>query len=207
MKLLFIGPQGSGKGTQAAIISKYLNISHISTGDIFRSLTGELKQQVDSIINKGNLVPDELTLKILKQRISNTDCNKGFILDGFPRNLNQANLLENIIKIDKVIEISISDEEAIKRIAGRVTCEKCKTGYNLITEPKPKDPSQCDKCNGKLVQRADDNPEAIKKRLHTYHQETEPILNKYKQILIKINGEQDIDALTQEIIKKLKPIP
>jgi len=203
-KLLFIGPQGSGKGTQAAIISKHLNIPHISTGDIFRSLGGELKEQVDAIINKGNLVPDELTLKILKQRISQHDCNHGFILDGFPRNLNQAHLLDNITKIDQVIEISISDEEALKRLGGRVNCENCKTGYNLITEPKPKHPTICDKCGGKLIQRADDNKEAIKKRLHTYHQETEPILNKYKHITIKINGEQDIEEITKEILNQLQ---
>jgi len=203
MKLLFIGPQGSGKGTQAAIISKHLGIAHISTGDIFRSLTGELKKEVDSIINKGNLVADELTVKILKERISKPDCNNGFILDGFPRNLNQANLLENITKINKVIEIEISDKESIKRLGGRVSCEKCKEGYNLITEPKPKNPNFCDKCGGRLIQRADDNLEAIKKRLHTYHQETEPILEKYKHITIKINGEQNIEEITKEIINRL----
>jgi adenylate kinase len=203
MKLLFIGPQGSGKGTQAAIISKHLGIAHISTGDIFRSLTGKLKEHVDSIINKGNLVPDELTVKILKERISKPDCNNGFILDGFPRNLNQANLLEDITKINKVIEIEISDKESIKRLSGRVSCEKCKEGYNLITEPKPKNPNFCDKCIGRLIQRADDNTEAIKKRLHTYHQETEPILEKYKHITIKINGEQNIEEITEEIINRL----
>jgi adenylate kinase len=203
MKLLFIGPQGSGKGTQAAIISKHLGIPHISTGDIFRSLTGELKQTVDEIINKGHLVPDELTLKILKQRISQPDCYRGFILDGFPRNINQADSLEKITKIDKVIEINISDKEAIKRLSGRVNCEKCKEGYNLITTPKPKDKNHCDKCGGKLIQRADDNEDAIKKRLHTYHKETEPILEKYKHITIKINGEQDIEQITKEILEKL----
>jgi adenylate kinase len=202
MKILFIGAQGSGKGTQAAIISKILGIPHISTGDIFRSLTGELKHKIDSIINQGNLVPDDLTLEILKKRLEHKDCKSGFILDGFPRNLNQANLLEKIIKIDKVIEIHISDNEAIKRISGRVSCEKCKKGYNIITEPKPKNLSKCDICNGKLIQRADDNPDAVKKRLNTYHQETEPILKKYKSVLIKINGEQKIEDITKENLKK-----
>jgi len=204
MKLLFIGPQGSGKGTQAAIISKEINIPHISTGDLFRAATGTLKEELDSYMNSGKLVPDELTLKILKQRLEHHDCKKGFILDGFPRNLKQAELLEHITKIDKVIEIDISDKEAIKRLSGRVSCEKCKAGYNLVTEPKPKNPHKCDICQGKLIQRADDTEQAIKKRLETYHKETEPILKKYENLLITINGEQNIDKITEEILEKLK---
>ena len=225
VKIIFIGPQGSGKGTQAKILSEELKIPHISTGDIFRSLTGELKQEVDAIINKGNLVPDELTVKILKQRIQEPDTKAGFILDGFPRNLEQTKLLEKITTIDKVIEITLSDEEAIKRISGRVTCEKCKAGYNELTSPKPKTPGICDVCGGKLIRRADDTKEAVKKRLETYHRETEPILEQYQKnyaqsasfldapksikdfghqnILIKINGEQPIENISLEIREKL----
>lgn len=203
MKLLFIGPQGSGKGTQASVISQKLNIPHISTGEILRNVKGDLKEQVDELINKGHFVSDELIMKIVKERVSQSDCKKGFILDGTPRNLSQSHLLKKITNIDKVVEIFLSDEEAIKRLAGRVSCEKCKAGYNLITQPKPKNPKICDVCGGKLIQRADDNEEAIKKRLQTYHQETEPILKEYKNILIKINGNQDINKIAEEILKKL----
>ncbi|MDD5193031.1 MAG: nucleoside monophosphate kinase [Candidatus Nanoarchaeia archaeon] len=204
MKLIFIGPQGSGKGTQAEIISEELGIPHISTGDLFREAEGEVKGQVDLYMQSGKLVPDELTLKILKQRISQPDCKKGFILDGFPRNINQVNLLKTITEIDKVIEITLSDFEALKRLEGRVSCEKCKEGYNLFTEPKPKNPLHCDLCGGRLVRRDDDNEQAIKKRLEIYHKETEPILNEYKDILIKINGEQNIEKITQDILKALR---
>lgn len=206
-KILFIGIQGSGKGTQAAIVSKQLNIIHISTGDLLRNLeSSPLKQKVDSIINQGHLIPDELMIDILKQRISKPDCKNGFILDGFPRNIKQLKLLENITKIDKAIEIHISDDEAVKRLSGRVSCEKCKAGYNIITEPKPKHLGICDLCGGKLIQRADDNLEAIKKRINTYHEETEPILQEYKKqnILVRINGNQRIEEITDDILKVLK---
>lgn len=204
MKLLFIGPQGSGKGTQAAIISKELGISHISTGNLFRNAKDELKQELDEYMEQGKLVPDELTLKILKQRLYQADSKNGFILDGFPRNLNQANLLKSITEIDKVIEITVSDLESIKRLSGRVSCEKCNESYNIFTEPKPKNPLYCDLCGGKLIRRGDDNEQAIKKRLEIYHNETEPILKEYQDILIKINGEQNIDKITEDITTKLK---
>jgi adenylate kinase len=204
MKLIFIGPQGSGKGTQAKILAEKLQIPHISTGDLFRSLSGELKQKVDSIINQGNLVPDELTLEILKQRLNQPDTENGFILDGFPRNNNQAGLLETITPIDKVIEITLSDKEAIKRISGRVNCKDCNANFNELTSPKPKTQGICDLCQGKLVRRADDTKEAVKKRLNTYHSETEPILDFYKEKLIKINGEQEIEKISEDINKQLE---
>jgi len=204
MKILFMGPQGSGKGTQSIIVSKRFNIPHISTGDLFRGASGKLKEELDSYMNFGKLVPDELTVKILKERLEKEDCKKGFILDGFPRTINQAHLLNNLTKIDKVIDIELSDKEAVNRISGRVTCEKCKEGYNLLTEPKPRNPNICDKCGGKLIKRADDNVEAVKKRLELYHKETEPILNEYKEILIKINGDQEIEKITKEILEKIK---
>ena len=125
MILLFVGAQGSGKGTQAKIISKELNLCHISTGDLLRGTDGKLKEEIDSYINKGQLVPDKMIVKILKQRIKKEDYKNGFILDGFPRNLQQAEEFEKIGKIDKVIEISISDKEAIKRLKGRWNCKKC----------------------------------------------------------------------------------
>lgn len=203
-KIIFIGPQGSGKGTQAKILSEKLGIPHISTGDMLRGAQGELKQQIDEVINKGHLVSDDLMLKILKQRIQMSDCKKGFILDGFPRNLPQVKLLEKITTIDKVIEITLSDNEAVTRISGRLTCEKCKAGYNELTAPKPKKPGVCDICQGKLIRRADDTEEAVKKRLQIYHKETEPILKTYKNITIQINGNQPIENISKEILQRLR---
>lgn len=203
MRLILIGPQGSGKGTQAQIITDKLNIPHISTGDLLKSAKGELKKEIDPYINKGNLVPDELTTKLLKQRINQPDCKNGFILDGFPRNLNQVKLLKQITDIDKVIEITTSDEFAIKRISNRLSCKKCHTIYNKITNP-PKKPNTCNKCNSPLYQREDDYPEAIKKRLNIYKKETTPIIEKYKGRLIKINGNQSIKKVSEEILSNLK---
>lgn len=199
-----MGPQGSGKGTQAKIISEELGIVHISTGDLFRGLTkGELKEEVDSYINSGNLVPDKVTIKILKERISKEDCKKGFILDGFPRNVAQADLLDEITKIDKVIEINIQDELAIKRISSRLSCKKCGAVYNLETNP-PKKQDICDRCQGELYRRADDNLDAIKKRLETYHNETKPVLKKYKSILTTIDGSQEIDKIADQILEQTR---
>jgi adenylate kinase len=202
-KIIFIGPQGSGKGTQAKIISEELNIPHISTGDLFRMLEGRLREEVDSYINKGQLVPDELTVRILKERISKPDCKNGFILDGFPRNIAQAEMLDKITIIDKVVLINITDELAVERISSRWSCKKCGAVYNTITNP-PKKQNICDKCQGELYRRADDNPEAIKKRLETYHKETEPILKKYRKIQITVDGAQEIDKISEEILENLK---
>lgn len=200
MRIIFIGPQASGKGTQAQIIAKKLAVPHISTGDLVRSTTGELKTQIEEFINKGNLVPDDLMLTILKERISRQDCANGFILEGYPRNLRQAEELEKITKIDKIIEITISDEEAIRRISNRLSCKNCSAVYNKITNP-PKKEDTCDACGSSLSQRADDYPEAIKKRLDIYHNETEPILKAYPSV--RINGEQPIEKVTRDILKAL----
>lgn len=203
MRILIFGPQGCGKGTQAKILSERLKVPHISTGDLFRGLTGELKEKVDKIINGGNLVSDKLTLKILNKRISKEDCKEGFILDGFPRNLNQAKELEKISVIDKVLEISIPDGESIKRIAGRRICPSCKAGFNVLTSPKPKIKGVCDFCEEKLVARADDTEESVKKRLETYHRETEPVLKFYGGKVLKINGLGTIEEIRDRINKVL----
>ena len=202
MRIVFIGPQGSGKGTQAKVISEILNIPHISTGDLLRGAEGELRKQADEYMLKGQLVPDELIIKILKERISKQDCKKGFILDGFPRNLNQADELEKQIEVDKYIEIFISDEEAFKRLSGRWNCSNCRIAYNIVTAPRPKEYGKCDECNGELSQREDDKEEAIKKRLEIYHNETEPIMGKYD--VIRINGKQKIEKVTYDILEKIE---
>lgn len=202
MRIVFIGPQGSGKGIQARIISGILNVPHISTGDLLRNAQGELRKNVDEYMLKGQLIPDELMLKILNERLSKPDCKKGFILDGFPRNLNQADELEKQIEIDKYVEIFISDEEAVKRLFGRRNCKNCGIAYNIITTPKPRVPGKCDKCHGDLFQREDDKEEAIKKRLEIYHNETEPIIKKYD--VIQINGKQRIEKVTHDILEKME---
>ena len=204
MKLIFIGPQGSGKGTQAKKIARKLSICHISTGDLFRQTKGELKKEIDKYIKKGNLAPDKLTIKILQEKLNHPDCEKGFILDGFPRNLKQAQELDKITQIDKVILIYISDEESIKRISGRRICKSCNINYNIITEPKPTHETKCDLCGYVLIQREDDTQEAIKKRLEIYHKDTKHIIEHYKEKLIKINGEQSIDKVMEDILQKIQ---
>jgi adenylate kinase len=201
MNLIFIGPQGSGKGTQAKLISEKFGFAHISTGDLLRGLNGKPKEETDSYMLSGKLVPDEFIIKILKDRIAKEDCKKGVILDGFPRNLNQAKELDKIIKIRAAFNIDISDDEAIKRISGRFLCSGCGAGYNIYTEPRPREEGICDKCGGKLIQRKDDNKEAVKTRLKTYHEETIPLLKNYNTI--KINGNQAIDKVKNDIEKAI----
>lgn len=204
MNYLFIGVQGSGKGTQAKMISKSLNIPHISTGDLLRATTGELRAEIDSYITKGNLIPNELMLKILKERISRDDCQNGFLLDGYPRNIQQAKDLDAAgIKIDNAFNIEISDAEALKRIKGRWSCKKCGAGYNYATAPKPKQEGICDICGEPLSQRADDSSDdAINQRLKTYHDEIGPVIKFYNTT--KINGEQSIEKVSEDIQKAIK---
>jgi len=203
MNLLFMGVQGSGKGTQAKIIASKLNLIHISTGDLLRDTKGELKEEVNLYMASGKLVPDKLIIKILKNQLKEESCKNGVILDGFPRNLEQAEEADKIMKIDKAVEIAISNEEAIKRLAGRWNCKKCSNSYNLITSLKPKKNGICDICGRELYQRKDDiKEEAVKKRLETYHKETKPVLKHYSSV--KINGEQSIEKVTRDIINSLK---
>jgi len=206
MNIVIIGPQGSGKGTHSDILSKKLGIPHISTGDIFREEVKkgtELGKTVEKFMNEGKLVPDEIVNEVVKKRLSQEDCKNGFILDGYPRNLNQAKMLDEIAKIDHVIYLNISDEKAVERISSRVQCKKCNKIYNLITMP-PKKPGICDVCGGEIYQRDDDKPEAVKERLKTFHELTEPIIDYYKKkgILDVVSSEGEVEE-TQEKIKKV----
>lgn len=201
MKLIFVGPQGCGKGTQAKVVVEKLGLCHISTGDMLRALEGGLKEEVKSYTDEGKLVPDELIVRILKERVMKSDCDNGFILDGFPRNVAQADELDKIMDVDKVIKISISDDESVRRISGRRNCSGCGMIWNVNTSPKPVDDSKCDKCGSELMQRVDDNEESLRKRLEIYHRDTEPILERYTSV--KINGEQSIEKVSEDLLKVL----
>lgn len=201
MNVVFIGPQASGKGTQAKIVSKKLGLCHISTGDLLRGVKGDLKLKVDSYINHGRLVPDELILEILEKKLLGDDCKNGFILDGFPRTISQAEELDKITSIDKVVEISISDNLAVERLSSRLTCRQCGEIFNSVTNP-PKENGKCDKCGGELYSREDDREEAIRARLEIYHKETEPILKKYDSV--KVDGSKPIDEVLEEVMKVLE---
>ena len=203
MKLIFLGPQGSGKGTQAEIISENLGLCHVSTGDLLRATTGKLKKIIDSYSLKGRLVPLEIVVKAIKTKLQDASCKNGFIFDGFPRNIEQAKELDEITKINMLVEIWISDEEAVKRISSRLNCRKCGEIFNTITNP-PKKKNICDRCGGELFIREDDKPEAIRKRLEIYHKETEPLLKHYDSA--KINGEQPIPKVTDDILKELESL-
>ena len=207
--IVLFGPQGSGKGTQAKLSSQKYSIPHISTGNIFRENIKnktELGQQIENLINNGNLVPDEITNKIVKERLERGDCSNGFILDGFPRNIKQAEYLSEFINIDLALEIWISDDEAVKRIELRRTCPDCGTIYHL-THIIPKKEGLCDKCSTPLIIREDDKEEAIKKRLKTYHSQTEALIHYYKEkgVSKKVDGTgsvEDVNIAVSEIIDK-----
>lgn len=204
---VLIGAQGSGKGTQAKLIAEKYKVPHISTGDIFREIrvqnTG-LGEKIKKLIDNGNLVPDEITNQIIAERLAKPDCKKGFILDGYPRNLGQAEFLEQKHPVKKVILFEVSENETIKRMSARRVCSQCKADFNTIYI-KPKKDGICDKCGGKLVQRDDDKPDAIKQRVETYRKETSPLIGYYdkKGVLLRVNGEQQIDKVFKDVVAGL----
>lgn len=202
VNLVFMGKQGSGKGTQAKIVSEKLGICHISTGDLLRGATGKLKEKIDFLINQGILVGDELILEVLQKRIKKEDCKDGFILDGYPRNLEQAKVLEKNFEIDKIVEIFISDREVVERLVNRLNCKICGALFNKITNP-PIIEGVCDKCGGRLFVRDDDNEETIKKRLRIYKKDTEPILEFFKDNVLRVDGSRSIDEVNEEILEGL----
>lgn len=208
MKIVLIGSPGAGKGTQAKILTKHFNIAHISTGDLLRdeiNLKTELGLKISDIINSGELVSDEIVATLISNRIKKDDCKNGFILDGYPRNVTQAETLENIVgKIDKVVFIYVPDEVIIERMSGRRSCEKCGQMYHLKYNP-PKKVDSCDICNSSLIQRKDDNIETVQKRLNVYNQSTSPLIDFYrkKALLLEINGVNKIEIISKELIDSL----
>ena len=203
-----MGPPGAGKGTQAALIKEAFQIPHISTGDMFReAMRNETKVGLEAkkYIDKGMLVPDSVTNALVKERLSQADCKKGFLLDGFPRNISQAEALDIIlkelnIKLDAVINIEVEFSILVDRVVGRRICPKCGAGYH-ITNLKPKKNGICDVCGSELIQRKDDNEETIKTRLNVYSEQTKPLLDYYnKQGLVKtFNGDDDVNAIFANI--------
>lgn len=210
MRLVLLGPPGAGKGTQAAIISKRLSIPTISTGSILReaiSKQTELGKLAQVYIKKGELVPDEVVIGIVKTRISEADCRGGYILDGFPRTLKQAEELDNIVPgaIDKAIMIDSKEDIIIKRLSGRRECKGCGAIYHTANNP-PKLEGVCDKCGGELYIRPDDKPETIKRRISVYNDQTKPIIDYYKGKgkLLYTDGDRDLSDITKSIFEALK---
>ena len=209
MNIILMGLPGAGKGTQASEIVKKFPIPHISTGDMFRKAIKDetdLGKEAKSYMDRGELVPDEVTVGIVKERISEDDAKKGFLLDGFPRTIDQAEALNNIMSelgrnIDAVINIEVPEEELMNRLTGRRICEKCGTTYHLVFNP-PKVDGICDIDGGKLYQREDDNPETVSNRLSVNVKQSKPILEYYnnKGVLKNIDGSKDIDEVTNDVI-------
>ena len=212
MNIVLMGPPGAGKGTQADVMARNLFVPHISTGDIFRAnikAGTELGQLANQYISKGDLVPDEVTLAMIKDRLAEDDCAKGFILDGLPRTIGQADALEAILaeqgkQLDKVVNIDVPEELLIARLCGRRVCRNCSQTYHLENNP-PTEAGRCDECGGELYQRADDSEETIKNRLEVYRAQSEPLIAYYEQkgLLLSINGNQTINNVLMDIGKDL----
>ena len=209
MNIILMGLPGAGKGTQASEIVKKFPIPHISTGDMFRKAIKDetdLGKEAKSYMDRGELVPDEVTVGIVKERISEDDAKKGFLLDGFPRTIDQAEALNSIMaeldrNIDAVINIEVPEEELMNRLTGRRICENCGTTYHLVFNP-PKVEGICDFDGGKLYQREDDNPETVSNRLKVNVKQSKPILEYYdnKGVLKNIDGSKDIEEVTTDVI-------
>lgn len=218
MRIVMIGAPGAGKGVYAQYFRDKYCLPHISTGDIFReeiASNSELGRLIKPYVERGLLVPDDIVVEVIKRRLSQPDTAKGFILDGFPRTLNQAIALENITKIDAVIHLVVSEEVAVKRLSGRRVCPTCGRIYNIYYEPKPKNDEKCDYDGSQLVQRQDDKPEVVRERYRVFYATFKPVIDYYreKRLLIEVDSDRSmkeiIPLLEQTLIEnrilKLKP--
>lgn len=209
-RIIFLGPPNAGKGTIGSEIVKRFGLTHISTGDMFRE---NIKNQTPlgieakKLIDRGNLVPDDLTIKMVEERLSKPDCEKGFILDGFPRTLPQAEALDKITDIDMVLLLEVPDQVIIERVMGRVQCRKCGTVFHKKFIP-PKVEGVCDKCGGELYTRDDDNEDAIKARLKIYADQTSPLIEYYdkKGMLNRINADRPVPEISADAISAIEQI-
>lgn len=212
MKIIMLGAPGAGKGTQAKKISERYSIPHISTGDIFRANIKngtELGKKAKEYMDKGLLVPDELVVDLVVDRLSQADCEKGCVLDGFPRTIPQAEALDAALeakneKVDYAIDIEVPDENIIARMSGRRACLSCGATYHIVHVP-PKKEGICDACGSELVLRDDDKAETVKKRLDVYHEQTQPLIDYYcgKKLLIEIDGTKSMDEVTEAVFELL----
>lgn len=215
MRLILIGPPGAGKGTVAPYIKEAFGIPHIATGDIFRQNLRDntpLGQQAKVYMNQGKLVPDDLTIELVKDRLRQDDCKGGFLLDGFPRNLEQARALRAFLQeqeqpLDAVIDIEVDRDILKDRIMGRRMCKDCKASFHIHNHP-PKVEGVCDMCGGELYQREDDREETVQKRIGVYEQETSPLIDFYRQegVLRVVNGDATFEEVRENILKTLREI-
>ncbi len=213
MIAILLGPSGAGKGTQAKAIVNEFNILHISTGDIFRrniEEETEVGKEVKKYLDDGRLVPDNLTIEIVKNRISQDDCNNGFLLDGFPRTIEQAEAFDKLLKdmgqkLDYVVNLDIDLDLLIERTTGRRVCKNCGSSFHIVYN-KPKSESICDECGGELYQRKDDVKENVVKRLEIYTKQTKPLIEYYtkKGVILNIDGDQTIEKVKKDIISRLR---
>ena len=209
MKLILLGAPGAGKGTQAEIISERLSVPTISTGNIIRAALKaqtEMGIKAKEFIDKGLLVPDDVVIGIVKERLKEDDCKNGFILDGFPRTVPQAQALDDMgIEIDKVIDIQVPDEKIVQRLSGRRVCSGCGASYHLLYK-KPEKDGVCNSCGAQLVQRTDDREETVLERLKVYHEQTEPLVDYYrkKNKLVVVEGQEEVSDTTALTLKALE---
>jgi len=207
-----LGPPGAGKGTQAVLLAQRLDVPHVSTGDIFRSEQAQdtlLGQRVSTYLERGELVPDDLTIAVVEKRLGERDCSNGFVLDGFPRSVAQAEALEGLLRkqgtaLTDVINIEVSEQEAVRRVTARRHCPKCGAVYNLVSHP-PERAGRCDVCGVRLVQREDDTEETIRNRLRVYEEETKPLLAFYERegLLVTVDGEAPVETVADEVLRSL----
>lgn len=212
MYIIFLGAPGAGKGTQAARVAGALKLVHIASGDLFRQALDqptELAMQAKSYMEKGMLVPDQITIRMVLERISAPDCESGVIFDGFPRNLKQAEALDKALTeqgkaIDRVVYIRVSEEELLERLGGRWICRRCQAPYHAVNSP-PRVWGKCDQCGGELYQRPDDKVATVKKRLEVYFAETVPLIDYYTQRdkLLEVEGEGSLDEVERRIVEAL----
>ena len=213
MKIVMLGAPGAGKGTQAEMISAKYGIPHISTGDIFRANIKngtELGKKAKAYMDEGKLVPDALTVELLLDRVAADDCTNGYVLDGFPRTIPQADVLTEALaekgeKVDYAINVDVPDENIVRRMSGRRACLNCGATYHIEHIP-PKTEGICDKCGHELVQRDDDKPETVQNRLNVYHAQTQPLIEYYEKagVLRNVDGTQDMEKVFSDIVKLLE---